>query len=73
MTIDLSGSDGQRKGFVNSVYSSTYGNAIAAAILYFDSALAEYHNQGTMVPIKVIAPQGSVVNASTLQRSVARP
>ena len=55
MTIDLSESDAQRKGFVNSVYAATYGNAIAAAILYFDPALADYHNQGTMEPIKVIA------------------
>lgn len=62
MTIDLSESDGQRKGFINSVFAATYGNAIAAATLYFDPALADYHNQGTMVPIKVIAPPGSVVN-----------
>ena len=62
MTIDLSESDAQRKGFVNCVYAVTYGIAIAAAILYFDPALADYHNQGTMKPIKVIAPPGSVVN-----------
>jgi N-methylhydantoinase B len=62
MTIDLSESDKQRRGFVNSVYAATYGNAIAAAILYFDPALADYHNQGTMKPIRVIAPPGLVVN-----------
>ena len=62
MTIDLSESDAQRKGFVNCVYAVTYGIAIAAVILYFDPALADYHNQGTMEPIKVIAPPGSVVN-----------
>ena len=62
MTIDLSESDAQRKGFVNCVYAVTYGIAIAAAILYFDPALADYHNQGTMKPIKVIATPGSVVN-----------
>jgi N-methylhydantoinase B len=62
MTIDLSESDAQRKGFINSVYAATYGNAIAAAILYFDPAIADYHNQGTMEPIKVVAPLGSVVN-----------
>src|SRR3974377_1681515 len=58
MTIDLSESDKQRRGFVNSVYAATYGNAIAAAILYFDQALADYHNQGTMKQIRVIAPPG---------------
>jgi N-methylhydantoinase B len=62
MTIDLSESDAQRKGFINSVYAATYGNVIAAAILYFDPAIADYHNQGSMIPIKVIAPSGSVVN-----------
>lgn len=62
MTIDLSESDAQRKGFVNCVYAVTYGIAIAAVILYFDPALADYHNQGTMAPIKVIAPPRSVVN-----------
>ncbi len=62
MTIDLSESDKQRRGFVNSVYAATYGNTIAAAILYFDPALADYHNQGTMAPISIIAPAGSVVN-----------
>ena len=62
MTIDLSESDAQRKGFINSVFAATYGNAIAAAILYFDPAIADYHNQGTMQPIKVVAPLGSVVN-----------
>ncbi len=64
MTIDLSESDAQRKGFVNCVYAVTYGISIAAAILYFDPALADYHNQGTMAPIKVIAPPGSVVNCN---------
>src|SRR3990170_1617501 len=62
MTIDLSESDAQRKGFVSCVYAVTYGIAIAAAILYFDPALADYHNEGTMKPIKVIATPGSVVN-----------
>lgn len=62
LTLDFSASDAQRKGFVNSPFAATYGNAIAAAILYFDPAIADYHNQGTMAPIKVIAPPGSVVN-----------
>ena len=62
MTIDLSRSDKQRKGFINSVYAATYGNAIAAAVLVFDPALADCHNEGTMRPIKVIAPEGLVVN-----------
>lgn len=63
LTLDFSGSDKQRKGFVNSIYAATYGNAIAATVLCLDPALADYHNEGTMRPINVIAPAGLVVNA----------
>jgi N-methylhydantoinase B len=62
MIIDFSKSDAQRKGFINSIYASTYGCAVAAAILYFDAALADYHNEGSLAPITVIAPLGSVTN-----------
>lgn len=62
MTLDFSASDAQRKGFINAIYAATFGNAIAAAILTFDPALSDYHNEGTMRPIKVIAPPGLVVN-----------
>jgi N-methylhydantoinase B len=63
LTIDFSKSDKQQKGFVNCSYPSTYSDAVAASILFFDPALAEYHNEGTMQPIEVIAPEGLVVNA----------
>jgi N-methylhydantoinase B len=63
LTIDFSKSDKQRRGFVNCSYPSTYSNAVAATILFFDPALADYHNEGTMRPIEVIAPEGLVVNA----------
>ena len=63
LTIDFSKSDKQRRGFVNCSYPSTYSNAVAASILFFDPALAEYHNEGTMRAIQVIAPEGLVVNA----------
>lgn len=63
LTIDFSRSDAQRKGFVNCSYPSTYSCAVASAILFLDPALAEYHNEGTMRPIEVIAPEGRVVNA----------
>lgn len=62
MTLDFSRSDAQRRGFINSVYAATYGNAIAAAIMTFDPALADFHNEGTMRAIKVVAPQGLVVH-----------
>ncbi|MEK7377603.1 MAG: hydantoinase B/oxoprolinase family protein [Candidatus Binatota bacterium] len=63
LTLDFSQSDKQRRGFVNCSYPSTYSNAVAASILFFDPALAEYHNEGTMRAIEVIAPEGLVVNA----------
>jgi N-methylhydantoinase B len=62
MIIDLSKSDAQRKGFVNSVYAATYANAVGAAVLAFDPSLAPYHNEGTLQPLEVIAPEGLVVN-----------
>lgn len=61
--IDLSKSDKQRKGFVNCVYAATYGNAVAGVLVALDPALADYHNEGTLRPIKLIAPKGLVVNA----------
>lgn len=63
LTLDFSRSDAQRKGFVNRVYAATYGTAIGSAILTMDPALANFHNEGSLVPIKVIAPEGSVTNA----------
>lgn len=63
MTIDFSKSAKQQKGFVNNTFPTTYSRAIAGSFLFFDPALADYHNEGSMAPIKLIAPEGSVVNA----------
>ena len=62
LTLDFSRSDAQRRGFINSVFAASYGNAIAAAIMTFDPALADFHNEGTLRAINVIAPSGLVVN-----------
>jgi len=64
LTLDFSRSDGLRRGFVNCTYSSTYSRAVAGSFLFFDSALAEFHNEGSMRPISVVAPEGTVVNAT---------
>jgi N-methylhydantoinase B len=64
LILDFSRSDGLRKGFVNCTYSSTYSRAVAGSFLYFDSELAEFHNEGSMRAVKVIAPEGTVVNAT---------
>jgi len=63
MILDFSTSDRQRRGFVNCTYSSTYSRAIAGSFLFFDPALAEFHNEGSMRPVTLIAPPGTVVNA----------
>ena len=64
LILDFSRSDGLRRGFVNCTYSSTYSRAVAGSFLFFDSALAEFHNEGSMRPITVVAPEGTVVNAT---------
>jgi N-methylhydantoinase B len=64
LILDFSRSDGLRKGFVNCTYSSTYSRAVAGSFLYFDPELAEFHNEGSMRPVTVIAPEGTVVNAT---------
>ena len=63
VTLDFSRSDAQRTGFINCVYAVTYARAVAATIIYMDPALADFHNSGSMRPLKVIAPLGSVTNA----------
>lgn len=63
LTLDFTGSDAQRKGFVNCVYASTYSRAVAGSFLFLDPALTEFHNEGSMRNIDVIAPPGSVCNA----------
>ncbi len=73
MILDFEGSDAQRKGFINSVYATTYANAIAAVVLCFDPALAEYHNQGTMQPITIKTPEDSVVNCAYPATTGASP
>ncbi|MBI2091326.1 MAG: hydantoinase B/oxoprolinase family protein, partial [Deltaproteobacteria bacterium] len=63
LIVDFSKSDKQRRGFINSSYPSTYSIAVAGAILFLDPALADYHNEGTMQAVEVVAPEGLVVNA----------
>ena len=62
LTIDLSESAKQVTGFINSAYANTRSLA-HAAIMY----LAPYDvpkNDGSMGPLKVIAPKGLIVNAN---------
>ncbi|ADB52499.1 Hydantoinase B/oxoprolinase [Conexibacter woesei DSM 14684] len=63
LTLDFSASDDQRRGFVNCVYASTYSRAVAGSFLFLDPALTEFHNEGSMACMDVIAPEGNVCNA----------
>ena len=63
MVLDFSKSDKQRKGFVNCTLASTYSRAVAGSFLFFDPELAPFHNAGSMRPITLVAPEGSVCNA----------
>ena len=63
LKFDFSKSDKQRKGFVNSIYNSTYANALMGAFMFMDPDLGEYHNEGSIRPISVQAPPGLVVSA----------
>ena len=63
LKVDFSKSDKQRKGFVNCVFNSTFSNSLSALFMFLDPALGEYHNEGSMRPITIYAPPGSVLNA----------
>jgi N-methylhydantoinase B len=62
LTADFSRSDAQRKGFVNCPYAAAYAIAVGSMMPFFDPALADFHNEGSLRPIDVITPPGSVVN-----------
>ena len=63
LKVDFSKSDKQRKGFVNCVFNSTFSNALSGLFMFLNPALGEYHNEGSLRPITVYAPPGSVLNA----------
>lgn len=63
LTLDFSGSDAQRKGFVNCPNSSTYSRAMAGSFLFMDPSLSGFHNEGSFRPINFVNPPGSVVHA----------
>lgn len=60
MTVDLSDSSPQVTGFINSAYANTRSLA-HAAIMYMAPAEVP-KNEGSMRPIRIIAPKGLIVN-----------
>lgn len=61
ITVDLSDSDSQTAGFVNSTWANTFSTCHLA--LFYALQFEGKRNQGAITPIKVIAPLGSVTNA----------
>lgn len=62
MTIDLSESSDQVTGFINSAYANTRSIAHAAIMYMAPADVAK--NEGSMRPVRVVAPRGLVVNAN---------
>lgn len=63
IAVDLSGSDPQRKGFVNCVFACAYSGALQAVFMCLDPSLADFLNEGAFRPIRVTAKPGLVVSA----------
>lgn len=60
VAIDFTGTDSQADGFINASYPNTLAASYAAFILFLDPAIPR--NSGFFRPIKVIAPEGSLVH-----------
>ncbi|MDH4144593.1 MAG: hydantoinase B/oxoprolinase family protein, partial [Acidimicrobiia bacterium] len=61
LELDFSGSDPQMRGFKNSSLANTYSAAYLALSAFFDPAIPR--NEGTYRACRIIAPEGSIVNA----------
>lgn len=62
ITADFSGSDKQIKGYKNCPLVSTYAALYVAMSSIVDPSIP--HNEGTYRPIRLIAPEGTVVNCT---------
>lgn len=62
IVLDFSRSDPQAPGFINNNYASLFASASAALLCHFDPALADFHNEGSLRPLKIVAREGSVVH-----------
>lgn len=62
MTVDFTGTAPQIRGFKNSSLANTYSGVYAGIASFFDASLPR--NEGTFRSVQVIAPEGTVVNAT---------
>lgn len=61
LTVDFTGTDPQMKGFKNSSLANTYSSVYTALSAFFDSSIQR--NEGTFRAVRIIAPEGTVINA----------
>jgi len=60
ITFDYTGTDGQVQGFLNSPLPNTYSSTYLALFSCVDPSIKV--NEGSIKPIKIIAPEGSLLN-----------
>ena len=63
-TFDFSESDDQVRGYVNTKYPIVLSDTLCTSFLFFDTALAAYHNEGSLRPFHVITRKGSVADSN---------
>jgi N-methylhydantoinase B len=61
LTVDFSGTDAQMKGFKNSSLANTHSAVFMALTAFFDTSLPR--NAGTFRCVRIVAPEGTLVNA----------
>ena len=61
LVVDFTGSDAQMRGFKNSSLANTYSSVYTGLSSFFDPAIPR--NEGTFRSLRIIAPEGTVVNA----------
>ena len=61
LTVDFTGTHPQIRGFKNSSIANTYSAVYAGIASFFDTSLPR--NEGTFRSVKIIAPEGTLVNA----------
>ncbi len=62
LTVDFTGTDGQIRGFKNSGWVNTWSAVSMALVSYFEPDLPR--NEGTFRGVTMVAPEGSIVNAT---------
>ena len=62
LTVDFTGTAPQIRGFKNSSLANTYSAVYAGIASFFDADLPR--NEGTFRSVEIIAPEGTVINAT---------